>query len=97
MRWVVIFEDDPAMAAVRARLEPAHLAFLEKHRDEIPMAGGLRQEAGGAYTGGLWVFEVASRARALELIAADPYQQAHARAYQLHMWGKALPQFDVTL
>ena len=67
MRYVAIFDDDTAMAAVRARLEPAHLAFLEAHRAEIPMAGGLRAEPGGPYAGGLWVFEVASRARAIAL------------------------------
>jgi uncharacterized protein len=97
MRCVVIFDDDPAMADVRARLEPAHLAFLEQHRDEIPMAGGLRDEHGGAYVGGLWVFEVESRARAQALIALDPYQIAHPRRCRLLAWGKALPRFMVTL
>jgi uncharacterized protein YciI len=97
MRLVAIFEDTAAMVGVRARLEPAHLAFLEAHRDEIRMAGGLRNEAGGAYVGGLWVFEVVSKARAVELIEADPYQQAHPRAYRLLVWGKALPQFDVVM
>ena len=97
MRLVVIFEDTPPMADVRARLEPAHLAFLEAHRDEIPMAGGLRHEPGGPYAGGLWVFEVASKARAVELIKADPYHQAHPRPYRLLVWGKALPQYEVTM
>lgn len=97
MRLVVIFEDEPPMAEVRARLEPAHLAFLERHRAEIPMAGGLRHEPGGAYAGGLWVFEVASKARAIELIEADPYHQAHRRPYRLLVWGKALPQYEVLM
>jgi uncharacterized protein YciI len=97
MRYVAIFDDDAAMAAVRARLEPAHLAFLEAHRAEIPMAGGLRAEPGGPYAGGMWVFEVASRARAVELIEADPYHQAHPRAYRLLVWGKALPQYEVLM
>jgi uncharacterized protein len=97
MRLIVIFEDEPPMAAVRARLEPAHLAFLEAHRDEIKQAGGLRNEPGGAYVGGLWVFEVESKARAVELIEVDPYQQAHRRPYRLLVWGKALPQYEVTM
>jgi uncharacterized protein len=97
MRLVVIFDDRPGMAEVRARLEPAHLAFLEAHRSEIKQAGGLREEPGGAYVGGLWVFEVASKERAHELIAADPYQQAHPRPYRLLVWGKALPQHDVVM
>jgi uncharacterized protein YciI len=97
MRYVALFDDDPPMAEVRARLELAHLAFLQAHRAEIRMAGGLRHEPGGAYVGGLWVFEVASRERAEQLIAADPYQQAHPRRYRLLFWGKALPQYEVLM
>ena len=97
MRFIVMFEDTPEMAAVRRTTEPAHLAFLETNRTEIPMAGGLRNEHGGAYVGGLWVFEVSSRARAVELIESDPYYVAHPRPYRLLAWGKALPQFQVTL
>jgi len=61
------------------------------------MAGGLRDEHGGPYVGGLWVFEVASRQRAVELIEADPYYQANPRKYRLLAWGKALPQFQVLM
>jgi len=97
MRFVVIFEDNPGMVAVRSTVEPAHLAFLEANRLEIPMAGGLRAEHGGAYTGGLWVFEVASKERAVELIEGDPYFLACPRKYRLLAWGKALPHHQVTL
>ena len=61
MRFVVIFEEGPEMIPVREAHEPAHLAFLEANRAEIPMAGGLRNDHGGPYVGGLWVFEVKSR------------------------------------
>jgi hypothetical protein len=97
MRFVVIFEDSPEMVAVRSTAEPAHLAFLEANRNEIPMAGGLRSEHGGPYVGGLWVFEVGSKERAIELIESDPYFLAHPRKYRLLAWGKALPQYQVTL
>jgi uncharacterized protein len=97
MRLVALFEDEPAMAGVRRALEPAHLSFLEAHRDEIPMAGGLRDEPGGPYAGGLWVFDVESKARAIQLIEADPYYQAHRRPYRLLVWGKALPQHKVLM
>jgi uncharacterized protein len=97
MRLVAIFEDNPAMVDIRQRLEPAHLAFLETHRAEIPMAGGLRNELGGSYVGGMWMFDVVSRERAIELIEIDPYWLACPRAYRLLVWGKALPQFMVTV
>jgi uncharacterized protein YciI len=97
MRFVVIFEESPEMVAVRKVIEPAHLAYLETHRVEIPMAGGLRNEHGGPYVGGLWVFEVRSKERAVELIEGDPYFIAHPRKYRLLAWGKALPNYQVTL
>jgi uncharacterized protein YciI len=97
MRFVVIFEEGADMVAVRQAHEPAHLRFLEQHRDEIPMAGGLRDEHGGPYVGGLWVFEVRSRQRAVELIELDPFYQAHPRKYRLLAWGKALPQYQAVM
>jgi uncharacterized protein YciI len=97
MRFVVIFEEGDEMLPVREQLEPARLAFLEAHRDEIPMAGGLRNEHGGPYVGGLWVFEVDSRKRAVALIESDPYFLANPRKYRLLAWGKALPKYQVTL
>ena len=97
MRLVVIFEDSPEMAAARSTAEPAHLAFLEAKRIEIPIAGGLRNEHGGSYVGALWVLEVGNKQRAIELIESDPYYQAHPRKYRLLAWGKALPQYQVML
>ena len=72
MRWVAIFEDTPAMLAVRAEREPLHLEYLSRHRTEIVLAGGCRPAPGEAFVGGLWVLEVPSRERAVELIEADP-------------------------
>jgi len=97
MRFVVMFEDSPAMVEVRRSLEPEHLKFLEAYRAEIPMAGGLRDEHGGPYVGGLWVFEVENRARAIELIELDPYHVACPRKYRLLAWGKALPHHQVLM
>ena len=97
MRFVVIFDDSTEMADVRNRLEPDHLRYLEEHHAEIPMAGGLRNEHGGNYVGGLWVFEVANRARAVELIEGDPYFTACPRTYRLLAWGKALPHLQAQM
>lgn len=97
MRFVVIFEEGPEMAPVREAHEPAHLTYLEQHREEIRMAGGLRNQHGGPYVGGLWVCEVASRERAVELIEQDPFYRARPRKYRLLAWGKALPQHDVLM
>ena len=97
MRWVAIFEDTAAMPDVRARLEPAHLDYLREHVDEIVLAGGLRNAPGAGYVGGLWILEVASRERAIELVQGDPFYQAEARPYRLLVWGKALPDLNAVL
>lgn len=90
MRFIAIFEDGPDMLPVRQALEPAHLQFLKQHRHEITMAGGLRADHGGPFVGGLWVFEVPTRERAVELIESDPYYLAQPRKYRLLVWGKVL-------
>lgn len=96
-RWVVFFDDEPGMMAVRRAREPLHLAYLERHADEIRMAGGLREAPGEAFVGGLWVLEVPSRERAVELIENDPYYVPALRRYRLLTWGKAFPDRLVTL
>lgn len=97
MRWVAIFTDTPAMLAVRAQWGQAHLDYLAQHLDAIVLAGGCRHEEGGDYIGGLWVLEVPSRARAVELIEQDPYFVHGARQYTLRTWGKAFEDRQVLL
>lgn len=97
MRFVAIFEDTPEMAPVRKAKVQDHIAFLEAQRARILIAGGLRDEHGGAYRGGLWVLEVQDRAEAVALIESDPYFSLYPRPYKLYAWGKALPQYEVTL
>jgi uncharacterized protein YciI len=97
MRLVAIFEDTPSMPDVRARLEPAHLDYLRANVGEIVLAGGLREQPGGGYVGGLWILEVASMQRAVALVQADPFYQAEARPYKLLVWGKALPDLQAVL
>ncbi|MFO1280943.1 MAG: YciI family protein [Burkholderiales bacterium] len=97
MRWIALFDETPRMADVRRRLEPDHFAYLRAHAGEIVIAGGLRGGPDGPVVGGLWVFEVGSRERVVQLIEADPYYRAEPRPYRLAVWGKALPDLAVTL
>ncbi|KAF7599626.1 MAG: hypothetical protein CGU28_01140 [Candidatus Dactylopiibacterium carminicum] len=97
MRFVAIFEDTPEMAEIRQQFRLQHLAYLREYASELVIGGGLRDEPGGPYLGALWVLEVESRARALEVIEADPYYQALARPYRLYSWGKAIPENQVLL
>lgn len=97
MRWIALFDDTPAMAPIRRAHERAHFDYLRKHQTEILIAGGLREAPGGSFSGGLWILEVPSKQRAIELIEADPYHVHGRRPYKLLVWGKALPDIHVLL
>jgi len=97
VRWVAIFDDEPQMLEVRLTHEAEHLKYLEEHQDEVVLAGGLREVAAGQHVGGLWVLEVSSRERAVELVEQDPYFVLGARSYELRVWGKAFPERKVLL
>jgi uncharacterized protein len=97
VRWIAVFTDTPEMLAVRKAHEPLHLAYLRANASEILIGGGCRDGPGEPFVGGLWVLEVASRERAVELIEHDPYFEAAYRSYRLLTWGKALAEVVVTL
>jgi uncharacterized protein len=97
MRWIALFDDKPGMLAVRQEREPLHLAYLRAHEAEILIAGGLREAPGAGFVGGLWVLEVESRERAVELVEKDPYFVPEHRSYRLLTWGKALADKQAVL
>jgi uncharacterized protein YciI len=97
-RWVAIFEDADDAAEIRRAHTDSHLAYLKHHADEILIGGGLRPEPDAWFSGGLWVMEVANRARAVELCENDPFFTAGLRkGYRLFVWGKALPGRTIAL
>jgi uncharacterized protein YciI len=97
MRWIAFFEDKPEMLQVRKEREPKHLAYLLKHMDEILLAGGCRESPESVFVGGLWLLEVSSKERAIELIESDPYYEPTLRSYKLRTWGEAFPDKRITL
>jgi len=99
MRWVAIFEDRPDALAIREANAQAHFDYLERHRDQIRLAGGVRDEPGGPPDGGLWILDnIADRADAVRLCEDDPFFTAGLRAgYVLKAWGFAPCYADVVL
>ncbi|MEO8759230.1 MAG: YciI family protein [Devosia sp.] len=97
MRWIAIFEDQPDALAIGEANAEAHFDYLEKHREQIRLAGGVRDEPGGAPDGGLWIMDhIASRADAVRLCEEDPFFTAGLRArYVLKAWGFAPCYADV--
>jgi uncharacterized protein len=73
MKFVVLFDDDPAASPdVRRRLMADHLAFLERHAAAIRAAGPL-QPLGNEARGGLWVVDASNASEVDELVRADPF------------------------
>ncbi|WP_028021957.1 YciI family protein [Enterovibrio calviensis] len=92
MRIVAVFTDTPEMLAHRKQHGQAHLDFLKANQSEILVGGGLKDEEGGAFVGGLWIMEVESFARAKAIIESDPYYVPAYRNYTLKLWGKAFDE-----
>lgn len=89
-RWIALFEDNADAARVRQNHARDHFDYLERHRDRILIAGGLRPAPGEWFDGGLWVMEVGSREEAGRLVEADPWFTLGLRkSYRLAVWGKA--------
>ena len=97
MRWIVFFSDTPDMMEIRKERQDLHFEYLGRHETEILIAGGCREIPDGAFVGGLWVLEVNSKDRAVELIENDPYFVSSCRTYKLLTWGKAFVEKSVVL
>ncbi|WP_374380199.1 YciI family protein [Dongia sp.] len=73
MLYAVLFEDNAAKTdEVRRQFMAAHLAFLERNRGAIIMAGPLR-ERDGTGAGGMWLVEASLPEIVEELVRADPF------------------------
>ena len=99
MRWVAIFTDRPGALAIREASAAAHFDYLEAHRDQIRLAGGVRDEPGGPPDGGLWILDnIRDRAEAVRLCEEDPFFTAGLRqSYVLKAWGFAPCYADVEI
>lgn len=98
MRWVAMFEDNPAAGSVRKDHAQDHFDYLARHRAKILIGGGLRHNPNQEYCGGLWILDVASREEAVALCEEDPYFRRGLRAgYRLYTWGKAPLYGPITL
>ena len=73
MKYAVLFEDNAARAAMRARHMPDHLAFLEANGAAISAAGPLQDAASDEPAGGLWIVEAESAQAVQALVEADPF------------------------
>ena len=90
MLFAVIVTDKPDCGDIRAAPLPAHIAWLEAHKDIIPVGGSLRTEPGAVPQGGLWLAEADSKAQIEALLQSDPFFTASLRQhYEILHWSKA--------
>ena len=72
MLFAVIFTDKPNAKAVRLAKLQAHIDWLERNKDVIPVGGSLRHEPGETPKGGLWIAEAESKAQLNDRSANGP-------------------------
>ena len=75
MQFVLYCLDDPAKPDLRPATRDDHLAYIAEVGDAIKMAGPMTDD-NGTSIGSLFIIDVANRAAAEALSAADPYTQA---------------------
>jgi hypothetical protein len=76
MLYALICTDKADSTALRMEVRPRHLAYIDQHKAQIPIAGPFMSDDGQAMSGSLIVFEAADLAAAKAFSARDPYTQA---------------------
>jgi uncharacterized protein len=93
MLFAITFTDKLGYGEIRAANLQAHIEWLEKNREVVPVGGSLRHELGETPIGGLWIAEAESKAQLEELIKTDPFFIAGLReSYEILHWSKANAQ-----
>ncbi|MBB96415.1 MAG: hypothetical protein CML68_17695 [Rhodobacteraceae bacterium] len=75
MPWMVETYDKPGCADLRIQLRPAHLDYLEANKHLLLACGAKLDDDGDLASGGLYVLDVDTRAKAEAFIKADPFHQ----------------------
>jgi hypothetical protein len=75
MLFAVTIEDRPGMAAVRRAVRADHLAWLERHREMLVIAGPI-MDAEGNSIGSVRVIDAPDRAAVDALTEGDPFARA---------------------
>jgi uncharacterized protein YciI len=90
MLFAIIFTDKLGYGEVRAANLQAHIEWLEKNKELVPVGGSLRHEMAEAPIGGLWIAEAETKAQLEELIRTDPFYIAGLReSYDILHWSKS--------
>jgi uncharacterized protein len=98
MLFVVRFTDKPDRLATRKEFLPAHIAWLDQHKDMILVAGSLRPDHGEEAIGGLWIVDAKDRKTIEALLLTDPFWvQGLRNTCEIMYWSKAFPDRRVPI
>lgn len=73
MPFIVEATDRPDSAALRERVRPAHIAYLEANLDRLIAAGAKLDDDGVTAIGSIYIIATDSREEAEGFVAADPF------------------------
>ncbi len=78
MLYIMVNEDRPAGEAtpIRDATREAHLAYLDRHKDIVVLAGGTLAEDSSTRTGSVFVINVPNRQAAERFSAEEPFRKA---------------------
>jgi len=76
MLYIMINEDRPDGQAIRDATREAHLAYLERNKNIVVLAGGTLTEDGKTRTGSVFIVNVPSREAAEKFSAEEPFRKA---------------------
>lgn len=89
MPYVIVAKDRPDSLALRTRLRPEHLAYLDSHADRLLAAGGLLEDDGSGGFGSVIVYDSDERAEAEAFSMGDPFRREGLFAsVEIHRWRK---------
>ena len=90
MPYMIETWDKPGSQELRAKLRPAHVAYLEANQGLLIACGGKLDDAGAVANGGLYIVDVDSRESAQRFIEGDPFAQgALFERINIQRWRKA--------
>ena len=76
MLYIMVNEDRSDGQVVREATREAHLAYLERHKSIVVLAGGTLAEDGKTRTGSVFIVNVTSREAAEKFSAEEPFRKA---------------------
>lgn len=93
MLFAVRFHDNPSAGNVRAAHFRAHIDWLKQRREQILIAGSLRESEGSSPIGGLWIVEAQDKAEVETLLRSDPFWvHGLRRGVEIHRWSTAFAE-----